>query len=360
MVESMTYLVEAGNRLIAKKDSLARGEWLPWLETNAEVLGFESRRTASRLMAAALQWGVNAPFEENEALRLNRVVWGNEKDTMNQPKESALDRAKDFYRTNPAAKLADASKVTGVCQSTASVARKELRSVGEIEAPKAIEASKPTGDKPKLVSNGRLSSTQIADYETQINAPSIYPEDLPFPVHPDPSLNAHLHEAFVDLKANEPQIARKGRTWLYNEIWTYTQRIQSFSFGNPHHIIADMDPRWVQWAKSVARKVRLRESIILDGPKKVIDTEKPKQKISDFSFEKLLKEWTRALKQALRELSFAPDQESRILQVTEQIIGTYFEERRTPHARLAPSPPTGEPTQLANGSPSLNREQLKE
>ncbi len=40
----------------------------------------------------------------------------------------------------------------------------------------------------------------------------IYPEDLAFPVHPNPSLTAHLQEAFVDLKANEARIANSPTT----------------------------------------------------------------------------------------------------------------------------------------------------
>jgi phage N-6-adenine-methyltransferase len=77
MADSVRHMVEAGRRLLEKKESVGHGNWLPWLEANKEVLGFENRRTASRLMEAATKWDVNAPFDEAEARRLNRTIWGN-------------------------------------------------------------------------------------------------------------------------------------------------------------------------------------------------------------------------------------------------------------------------------------------
>jgi DUF3102 family protein len=53
MVDSVRYLIEAGQRLAAKKGSLRHGEWLQWLTKNADALGFESRFTAAKLIRAA-------------------------------------------------------------------------------------------------------------------------------------------------------------------------------------------------------------------------------------------------------------------------------------------------------------------
>jgi hypothetical protein len=53
MMDSVRYLIEAGQRLGAKKDSLDHGQWLPWLEANADTLGFNSPRTAQLLMRGA-------------------------------------------------------------------------------------------------------------------------------------------------------------------------------------------------------------------------------------------------------------------------------------------------------------------
>jgi hypothetical protein len=75
-VESARQLIEAGRRLAEKRKSLAHGEWLPWLAANAEVLGFQDRSTASRLMAAAKKWCAGAPSDEAEALEVGRAVWG--------------------------------------------------------------------------------------------------------------------------------------------------------------------------------------------------------------------------------------------------------------------------------------------
>jgi ParB family chromosome partitioning protein len=76
VADSVRYLVEVGQRLIAKKDSLRRGEWLPWLEANADVLGFDTRMTASRLMRIAEKCNAGVTFGEEEALQISREIWG--------------------------------------------------------------------------------------------------------------------------------------------------------------------------------------------------------------------------------------------------------------------------------------------
>jgi phage N-6-adenine-methyltransferase len=76
IVDSTQYLMEAGQRLTEKKASLERGEWLPWLADNADVLGFKTRRTAALLMQAAVKWGASFPLDEAEAVQINRQIWG--------------------------------------------------------------------------------------------------------------------------------------------------------------------------------------------------------------------------------------------------------------------------------------------
>jgi hypothetical protein len=55
LIDSVRFAIECGRRLIAKKAQLkeqfGHGSWLPWLADNADVLGFTTRQTASRLMA---------------------------------------------------------------------------------------------------------------------------------------------------------------------------------------------------------------------------------------------------------------------------------------------------------------------
>jgi hypothetical protein len=78
MLDSFKYNLQAGRKLIHKKDSLPHGEWLAWLRANADVLGFKHRTTASRLMkAAAVNDASTHPLNEAEAIRLNRKLWGN-------------------------------------------------------------------------------------------------------------------------------------------------------------------------------------------------------------------------------------------------------------------------------------------
>jgi len=75
--DSVKYLAEAGQRLIEKKAGMPRGEWLPWLEANQDLLEFKTRRTAARLMKAATEWDVDVPLDEARAVKANRAIWGN-------------------------------------------------------------------------------------------------------------------------------------------------------------------------------------------------------------------------------------------------------------------------------------------
>src|SRR5258708_5960528 len=53
IVDSVQYLIDAGRRLTAKKDSLKHGEWLPWLEANVDALGFGERSAQLLIRGAA-------------------------------------------------------------------------------------------------------------------------------------------------------------------------------------------------------------------------------------------------------------------------------------------------------------------
>lgn len=78
IVESVRYQIECGQRLADKKASLAHGEWLAWLKANAGVLGFETRRTAAMLMAAARTSNEKpaSHLAPNEAVQISRQTWG--------------------------------------------------------------------------------------------------------------------------------------------------------------------------------------------------------------------------------------------------------------------------------------------
>jgi Protein of unknown function (DUF3102) len=83
-VEGVRYAIQAGARLTDKKKSLAHGQWLPWLEANADVLGFNTPQTAGRLMRAAKLY-VDAQFENDEALAISREIWGNTQRALPKP-----------------------------------------------------------------------------------------------------------------------------------------------------------------------------------------------------------------------------------------------------------------------------------
>ena len=75
--ESVRQLLEVGQRLYEKKQSLPHGAWLPWLAENADVLGF-GQRAASRLVMARHKFKLDASvsFDEKKALQVSREIWG--------------------------------------------------------------------------------------------------------------------------------------------------------------------------------------------------------------------------------------------------------------------------------------------
>ncbi len=79
VVQSVQHLIECGLLLKKKKKSMNHGEWLPWLQDNADILGFESRKTASRLLklAAESNGASTSHLEEDKALQISREIWGN-------------------------------------------------------------------------------------------------------------------------------------------------------------------------------------------------------------------------------------------------------------------------------------------
>lgn len=77
LVDSVRYQIECGQRLAEKKASLGHGEWLPWLEDNANILGFETRRTASRLMKLAANGTSTSHLNGTTAAQISRATWGN-------------------------------------------------------------------------------------------------------------------------------------------------------------------------------------------------------------------------------------------------------------------------------------------
>jgi len=72
----MKYVIEAGRKLIDKKDSLNHGEWLPWLKDNEDALGFKGERMAQRLMGVAKKYDASVVFTEGEASQISKSLWG--------------------------------------------------------------------------------------------------------------------------------------------------------------------------------------------------------------------------------------------------------------------------------------------
>jgi Protein of unknown function (DUF3102) len=73
----LTHL-ECGRRLELKKEELGHGNWLPWLEANKETLGFGELAAQRMMRAAKANPSLTKDLTEDEALDLNRRMWGNE------------------------------------------------------------------------------------------------------------------------------------------------------------------------------------------------------------------------------------------------------------------------------------------
>jgi hypothetical protein len=73
---------------------------LPWLEANADVLGFESRFTAAKLIRAAKKCAVDGTFDEAGAAQVSREIWGNNRGIVTgNAMHPYAERGDDLYET---------------------------------------------------------------------------------------------------------------------------------------------------------------------------------------------------------------------------------------------------------------------
>jgi hypothetical protein len=101
LAEAVLARLECGRRLLAKKQELEHGEWLPWLKANKKALGFSSDRTARMLIRGAKvagDWGVTANRQlasdlgEGLAVELSRKMWGHNEAERKRRAEMACER----------------------------------------------------------------------------------------------------------------------------------------------------------------------------------------------------------------------------------------------------------------------------
>jgi hypothetical protein len=78
-VESVSYLFECGRRLQQKRESLKRGDWLPWLRANEQMLGFGERTAQLLMKASATNPQLTSDLPPAEAAAINRRIWGNDR-----------------------------------------------------------------------------------------------------------------------------------------------------------------------------------------------------------------------------------------------------------------------------------------
>ena len=73
-VGSVQRLIECGQALISKRETLEHGQWLPWLAANEQILGFKER--AARRMIEAANRSPATDLNEKDALQISRQIWG--------------------------------------------------------------------------------------------------------------------------------------------------------------------------------------------------------------------------------------------------------------------------------------------
>ena len=75
MLDGLKYYIECGVKLKAVKDSLPRGEWLPWLKENERILEF-GIATAQRIIQVS-NTALTRHYSESKATNFLRMIWGN-------------------------------------------------------------------------------------------------------------------------------------------------------------------------------------------------------------------------------------------------------------------------------------------
>ena len=91
MIDGLKYYVECGIRLKAVKGSMPHGQWISWLETNEEMLGFGERH-AQRLLKVASKATLASDLEDTEALEISRLLWGHNHNAIGTQGHVSIDR----------------------------------------------------------------------------------------------------------------------------------------------------------------------------------------------------------------------------------------------------------------------------
>jgi ParB family chromosome partitioning protein len=76
VVGGVLHLAECGRKLAAKQAAVGHGKWISWLSSNAGILGFDTPRTAQRLIKLAANATLASPLEIEGAAQLLKLTWG--------------------------------------------------------------------------------------------------------------------------------------------------------------------------------------------------------------------------------------------------------------------------------------------
>jgi ParB-like chromosome segregation protein Spo0J len=354
--------------------------------------------TASQKIAAAAK-RANAPhggFHGNQYTE--KVVSSVAKDTKNAENivtaaqaaadagvsVSQVDKAKAVLKTNAEAfKAIEDGKISVEAAYTATRKPKAEQGAALAAAiakgPK-VKAQQKTTTKKKKVSAKKTSPFQTteflkmeADAMAKVNAPSIYPEDAEWPIHPKGKIQTdYIQEAICELRKNEPdiwemsweQIFGKGK--VESKIWTYTQRIQTYGFAYQSTVsggavgatCGPIDPRLLKWAENVANKARVREAYGFEKTRlrKAAKKDKAENPQPKSSKGKKNTDQTSIFGQKLKKLlsaaRFTAADRDAVCKEAETVLKNYFEERWAEYAKSSGALKTNGATQDQNGQSS--------
>jgi len=109
LIDSTMHYIECGKALIAKKATMAHGEWMPWLKANQEALGFGNvTKIPQRLMSAAESSSTRNLDNPDDLIAINRLIHGNVGGTVR-----GTEGTGEFERYTPAEYIDPVRKVLG-------------------------------------------------------------------------------------------------------------------------------------------------------------------------------------------------------------------------------------------------------
>jgi hypothetical protein len=226
----------------------------------------------------------------------------------------------------------------------------------DAELEKWIAQKQPARPQPKVQDPEKVArKAREAELQAVIDRPSIYPEGVPLPVNARPEYTVHIQDGITELRKNEPLIGQMGRRKLFEDIHTYTQRIQTYGvFRAENRVTGEIDPRFVTWAQDVVSKLRAREQILYSQGKagtrpkgnKQRKQPEPRTRKAGNEFSRFFHRFQSQFKKALEPFPF--QHEEQLTAEITRILQAHFAAKREAFANRSVLHPNGAKTPAKN------------